>query len=655
MVDKLKFYFKCFVLLLLPTLFSKRGRQALLGYALVLALAGPARNVLHNAEILSESLACNQEKLKGAAGEAIDIMKRPLKSIQDSLAKVMKAIKNAVDKMKETVLIIVVEMKNMMFKNAFKWLASIANICNRKIGTPSERCIRAFSTAIDDCIVKLGPVFSWLCSIAKLASLVCHILKVLDFICEIIHFGGEKLVEVMKRKLEALKRQLHEAFFVEVSFSHDYKFKTNASTTYTSVIEAITKDVKEKTHTLFSLFSWMGLLATLCFLLVFVKVLHYWHKYLVTSWHLVRKEKLQIAQSTVIILLIAIKLSLFIIADHSLHWLLKMIREYGSIQLLLPAPNMIGVKVEGEGPLATLYQNVANSLQPLGAVPTIDTTPCLPTPMKPDISCHIQIGSLILICLIISITEPYGQRMRHIVMSTYYPKRSRARAVWLYNHILYSRLNFIKFTRRQLRQRFGRGTSRGGEDGQMMENVTIRQRLLAIFPRLHFLFGPPETEKLCLSCGIVGSTAKEDGKMPLIACNTLGCRGMFCLSCFDELRNSCLLCKDTLESDETSDISEEQDSSDDQDMRYDTPKINQNPKVNQESEAETDDSSTDSSPTYGFEDNLPRHALYRQIPYKDDEDRTSQDSVSEEDEIGRRLPSSSVSFENEKSKKESNS
>jgi hypothetical protein len=48
------------VFLLLPHLFSKHGRQALLAYAFVLALTGPAKNTLHNTEIMSESLACGQ-------------------------------------------------------------------------------------------------------------------------------------------------------------------------------------------------------------------------------------------------------------------------------------------------------------------------------------------------------------------------------------------------------------------------------------------------------------------------------------------------------------------------------------------------------------------------------------------------------------------
>lgn len=54
------FNFRCTVFLCIPQLFSKRGRQALLAYAFILALSGPAKNTLHNVEVMSESLACGQ-------------------------------------------------------------------------------------------------------------------------------------------------------------------------------------------------------------------------------------------------------------------------------------------------------------------------------------------------------------------------------------------------------------------------------------------------------------------------------------------------------------------------------------------------------------------------------------------------------------------
>lgn len=45
---------------MLPQFISKNGRQALIAYAFILVLTGPAKNALRNTEIMSESVACEQ-------------------------------------------------------------------------------------------------------------------------------------------------------------------------------------------------------------------------------------------------------------------------------------------------------------------------------------------------------------------------------------------------------------------------------------------------------------------------------------------------------------------------------------------------------------------------------------------------------------------
>lgn len=54
------FVFRCTVFMVLPHFFTTKGRQALLAYAFILALTGPAKNTLRNLGVMSESLACGQ-------------------------------------------------------------------------------------------------------------------------------------------------------------------------------------------------------------------------------------------------------------------------------------------------------------------------------------------------------------------------------------------------------------------------------------------------------------------------------------------------------------------------------------------------------------------------------------------------------------------
>jgi glyoxylase-like metal-dependent hydrolase (beta-lactamase superfamily II) len=71
-----------------------------------------------------------------------------------------------------------------------------------------------------------------------------------------------------------------------------------------------------------------------------------------------------------------------------------------------------------------------------------------------------------------ALLEPYGLRLRHVVMSHYHPDRARQRTVWLYNHILKCRGSFLKMARRHLRIKYGKS-----KDGVIEEDVTLRDRL----------------------------------------------------------------------------------------------------------------------------------------------------------------------------------
>lgn len=51
---------QCIFLLTLPQLISKRGRLFVLASAFVIAFSHPAKNMMRNAEILSDSLSCSQ-------------------------------------------------------------------------------------------------------------------------------------------------------------------------------------------------------------------------------------------------------------------------------------------------------------------------------------------------------------------------------------------------------------------------------------------------------------------------------------------------------------------------------------------------------------------------------------------------------------------
>ncbi|XP_076544271.1 uncharacterized protein LOC143305224 [Osmia lignaria lignaria] len=586
---------RCVVLLLLPQFFSKRGRQALMAYAFILALTGPVKNTLHNTSVLTESLACAQEQLKEAVKTVIDLAKQPFYALRDAISKVIKSVKVVVKKIKQTLVAIKRLVLSILkvITSVFQWLGSVINICNKKLGTPFDRCQRVFEGAVADCKAKLGPYFGVVCNITYIVSTLCYIVKPLDFICMLVSYVADTVVGAVRTKIKKFTMHMKAMFYVKVKFSHSFHFETNQSKTVGEVSTSIATEVRSRTDALFGFFDWMSFVTSFFTFFILLRVMRYRYKWLtserfdnryitddlrtidlirarqdketvlplnprernkyvpLSSVMLIKPERLKLGRSAVFLCLATVKLGSYMIIDYSLYWVLKTIQLYGRFQSKVERPSVVTIHVSGDGYLSDLYRSIVKAFTPQGQGSEIDTMLCLPAPVTPDLDKYTQIITLIIFCWLMAFLEPYGLRLRQVVMCQYYPDRAKQRAAWLYNHIIRSRGSFLKFARRQLRRKFGLA------EGEKIERVTLKERLWATLPCLRVLF--PMKQRMCLLCGAV----EQDDNLH-IKCPTPGCVGLYCSQCFADLQNMCTICQSPVEYGDLSDMSEEFDSSDDQ-------------------------------------------------------------------------------------------
>ncbi|KAL1513928.1 hypothetical protein ABEB36_003266 [Hypothenemus hampei] len=582
---------RCIVLLTLPQFFSKRGRQALMAYAFILALTGPAQNTLNNLGILNESLACGQEQLKQAVKQIIDVIKKPFMAIKEAIKKVIRTVKEIVKKIKEILLKIkrIVMAIVRVIKSVFEFLGKMINICNKELGTPFERCTRVFENAIADCNAKLGPLFNWLCSLAYIVKAVCYIVKIFDYICMIVDFISNSIVGVIIRKIKIFVRHIKTMFYVRIRFAHSFKYKTVASKSVTEIAKEIVKEVKARSQGIVAFFNFMTSASMLFFTYLIFQVIFYRFKYLtsekfdniyitknfrkidqrraktgketvlpltkseqqtyvpIASAKLVRSERRSLSKNITKLATASVKLGTHMAADYSLYWVLNLISHHARYQSKVQAPNFPVAHITGEGFLAKLLRSIVNAFQPVGIKLEIDTVPCLPIPIPPDFDRYIQIGITIAICWILTVFEPYGLRLRNAIMGYYYPLRAKQRTIWLYNHILRSRVSFLLLARRKLRKKFGLK----GQGDEISCKQLLRTKLRICFGR--------NLEKSCLLCAEI---FKESEKSRFIKCSTPGCPGLFCLECFESLKNICPVCLSPIEYGDIED--EEKDSSGDE-------------------------------------------------------------------------------------------
>ncbi|KAL0277047.1 UNVERIFIED_CONTAM: hypothetical protein PYX00_004468 [Menopon gallinae] len=570
---------RCTVLLCIPQLFSKRGRQALLAYAFILALSGPAKNTLHNVEVMSESLACGQEQLKKAENELLKCVRRPNTAVKQPLESMLVKLDTAVKGYKRFIEDFYKECEAVLDSiiRAQEWIYSIHLLCNKKVGSPYSRCTDLLFQASENCKA-VGTDQNWVsyCTLMGVQDWICATKN--SPICTVEDLPPFWPSVINQKRLDDFMREAMDVLYVKVE-THQTFTQPNRTATLHEEYQGMATEIRQKTDQFLQYFDVMSVIFGVFILVLFIKVIIYRYKFLtedeydnrfitsdfvdidktraefrmqtllpleprerkkyikVTSMRLVPYERTRLLSSFVFLIIATFKIIIHMLTDCSLYWMLSTMRKHGRMLLLssdLDVPHLT-VTVDGTGLFADLLRNITSIVKPYAVPQFLDPAPCLPDPISPDWNRYWQILTLVLICWMLAFCEPYGLRLRHMVMVTYHPDRARERAIWLYNRILTTRINYVKFARRQLRRKY--------KDAD--EAKFFRPRFLVMKPRLK-----------CLLC-------REDLKdVDYVKCPTIGCVGIYCKLCFQTLQ-LCSICKDPSYYGDYSDESQEKDSEDD--------------------------------------------------------------------------------------------
>ncbi|CAK1541097.1 unnamed protein product [Leptosia nina] len=552
---------RCLVFLLIPQFFSRIGRYTLTCYALILILTGPATNTLRNSEVLTESMACSQEQIKTNVRHLSDSMKQPFHAMKDSVRLMLNKFDRVSGNMKDILLKIermVISVADVI-QSSHSWLVSVVNICNRKLGTPYNHCMNILKKGIPDCKSILGSKLFW-CNVTNVEA-ACQAIKSHKEICVVDDFARGSFAATIQRKWRSFTKRVKTMFFVNIQVHHKYTV-SNASRSASQVAAGIVTEIRNRADPLITWLSWSSCVTSLFLLLIIFRAKYYQHMYETrsrfdnryvtqelyeidlkrfqegrdtilplnrrertkyiptTSFRLIATEKVFMSRSAVFMMITTFKLMIHIIADYSLFWVLTTIEHHGRLQTQIPpGPSDAGVKITGTGFAAELLKSIFNILTIPLQTPTISPTACLPNPHPPDFQRYTQIGVIIVILWLLALFEPYGLRLRHVIMGHHRPERAKARANWLYNHILRTRGSFMKLARRKLHREYKYCG---------YEHLTFR----------HWL----------------------DSRLP---CETPKCPGIFCNSCFNDIGKLCTICLSPADYGDYSDISLEKGSSDD--------------------------------------------------------------------------------------------
>ncbi|XP_075218100.1 uncharacterized protein LOC142322890 [Lycorma delicatula] len=251
-------------------------------------------------------------------------------------------------------------------------------------------------------------------------------------------------------------------------------------------------------------------------------------------------------------------------------------------------PESISVYISGNSTLERFLKTIIDNVKPT----KYDVETCAFAGSPPDLKKMAFLSSLLVVVWCMGLLEPYGLRLRQIVMATYHPNISQRRAVWLYNHILTKRKTFVTDARRFLRRKFSlsiRPYKR--QPHRFIKFFFSRLPLLGNIIIKRFI----DNE----ACFICGDFACYDNHM--VHCPNENCGGTFCSSCFENLGFICTICKHPAEYGDLSDVSEEVDSSEDEMKNVQKAYTSFQHRTGKSYLSETDERSGDSSPDSSLE------------------------------------------------------
>ncbi|XP_052817975.1 DC-STAMP domain-containing protein 2-like [Mya arenaria] len=586
---------RCLVLLMLPQLFSSKGRMLLLIYALILAMNNPLRNVNRNINVMSQSTTCGQEMALNETKELVKAAVAPMQGIMDSVDKVLGKLTDFANTLKATYTTLkkTVSEIGAVIKRVAQWLKSTVDTCNRKMGSPYRKCKNLFEDAYNDCKKKLGAM-GFLCEIASLVGKVCNVVRVGELLCFIVDAIRRLLESAIDLPTQRVLKDAEEMFYFNVSLNYTFNYTFSQSRSYKQIKEDISREIHAHLDMFVDAIGVFRNVMVLTALFVIIKAVMYRQRWLSNDRFdnihitftvrdlderrkdaskpgivpltyeeerkyigsllgpITRRERRRLGFGLVVFIVSMFNAAFYLFCDFGLYSALRIVQKNFAAVSKAPVPPHTKLHVVGQGPMADMYKTIVGMFDPISkAGVTLDVSPCVPNPSEPDWGVYKTIGLIYFLCLLLTIGEAYGLRCRHVIMACYEPRRERRRAIWLFNHIMKTRGGLMEQTKQKIKARkLGNAAP---------DHISLKGRLAANYAICEKLLKFMGWEvKSCLYCGREG---KPDDYYNFIHCDFYDCDAVYCLECYADLNNKCPVCDNAVQVANIGSDSDEVDSS----------------------------------------------------------------------------------------------
>ncbi|KAM9110633.1 DC-STAMP domain-containing protein 2 [Megaptera novaeangliae] len=566
------------VLLLLPQAFSKQGRTLLLVAAFGLVLQGPCANTLRNFTRASEAVACGAELALNQTAEVLERARQPLVSALNKIKAIAQKAKEVADRVRKFFRSIMDGVKHIgqALRNVWYWLLHIGDVCNSELGNPYLKCARVFDDAKDSCMQVIPQAYHLCYVLMPFKLMLCGLASVVQVFCIIPGYIQTFLRESIVTPVRRLINQVRQEFEFNMTATHHFSVDLNASRSLSQVALDLHEAVSMKLHRVREALALMGYTTPLLLMLLYLQALCYRYRYLnwdnfdnfyITSRFLrmdavrsvaglptvlplsarearqyIQPGSIFLSQWEQIFYILAtfhlirhlLLVFLLVFLDYAIFWVLDLARYQLQGEIVARSPVLISITVEGTGSTGKIYRDLVSAFDVLqqGNI-TILSQRCLLRPSEPNTTGYIVIGVMYGLCFFITLLGNYVSRLRRVICASYYPSREQERISYLYNVLLSRRTKLLAALHRSVRRR-------AADQGHMSVLQVLARRCSCLAP---FISHSRQQQTYCLGCG---QPQDEGDTENSVSCGTPGCQGLFCLTCFRLLDNTCSVCASPL-------------------------------------------------------------------------------------------------------------
>ncbi|XP_007975112.3 DC-STAMP domain-containing protein 2 [Chlorocebus sabaeus] len=566
------------VLLLLPQAFSRQGRTLLLVAAFGLVLQGPCANTLRNFTRASEAVACGAELALNQTAEVLQRAKQPLVSALNKIKAIAQKTKEVADRIRKFFRSIMDGVKHVAraLRNVWQWLLHIGDVCNSELGNPYLKCARVFDDAKDSCMMVIPQAYHLCYVLMPFKLALCGLASLVQVFCVIPKYIQPFLRQTIGTPVIQLLNRVRQEFEFNMTATHHFSVDLNASRSLSQVAMDLHEAVSMKLHRVREALALMGFTTPLLLVLLYLQALFYRYCYLnwdhydniyITSQFL-RMEAVRSAAGLPTVLPLSahearryippgsiflsqwekffyiletfnlirhLLLVLFLVfLDYAVFWVLDLARHQLQGEIVARSPVLVSITVEGTGYAGNIYRDLVSAFDVLqqGNI-SILSRRCLLRPSEPDRTGYIVIGVMYGLCFFVTLFGSYVSRLRRVICASYYPSREQERISYLYNILLSRRTNLLAALHRSVRRR-------AADQGHRSAFLVLASRCPCLGPFVsHFWLH----QAYCLGCG----QPQDEGNMEnIVSCSTPGCQGLYCLTCFRLLDNTCCVCASPL-------------------------------------------------------------------------------------------------------------